>query len=202
MLPTIRATVESMPNCQQITEQTHFCDRRAEIRYPATHHGTASPCHSRRNGVSRPQSWRGQTTAFRQIQRLHGIRGDRRRDSRQLRPANLRRLPDAESLAFCALAEKRHGHRTVEQRRSLSDWPLPRPRRWIENVNRPQNDAKLDAIRRCVIRGTPMGSANWIEQAARELGLESTLRSRGRPWKADDGRAPQPLETSPFSPVS
>ncbi len=39
--------------------------------------------------------------------RLRVVRGDRRRDSRQMRPANLRLLPDAESLAFAALAGTR-----------------------------------------------------------------------------------------------
>ncbi len=145
----------------------------------------------RRNGVSLPQSWRGQTAASREARRLRGVRGDRRRDSRQKRPADLRRLPDAESLAVCALAGTRWVLGTAEQRRLLSDWPLPRLRQWIEIINRPQTDVELDAIRRCVIRGKPTGSANCHEQPARELGLESTLKSRGRPRKADDDRAPQ-----------
>ena len=72
-------------------------------------------------------------------------------------------------------------HGTVEQRRLLSGWPLPRPRQWIEHVNCPQSEAEVNAIRRCVARGQPLGSAAWTEQTARELHLESTLRSRGRP---------------------
>jgi putative transposase len=34
----------------------------------------------------------------------------------------------------------------------LSDWPLPEPRRWVTQVNAPQTEAELAAIRRCVQR--------------------------------------------------
>lgn len=76
-------------------------------------------------------------------------------------------------------------HGTAEQRRLLSDWPLPRSRQWIEHVNRPQSEAEVDAIRRCVARGQPLGSASWSETTARALSLESTLRPRGRPRKPE-----------------
>lgn len=41
----------------------------------------------------------------------------------------------------------------------------------------------MAAIRHSIQRGTPFGSAPWIKRAARRLGLESTLRPRGRPPK-------------------
>jgi len=63
----------------------------------------------------------------------------------------------------------------------LADWPLPVPRDWIEYVNQPQTEAELDAIRRCLRRGSPYGTEVWSGQAAERLGLESTLRPRGRP---------------------
>jgi putative transposase len=65
----------------------------------------------------------------------------------------------------------------------LCDWPLPRPSDWTEYVNLPQTEAELDGIRRCVRRGSPYGNAAWAEQTAAELGLQSTLRRRGRPQK-------------------
>ena len=37
----------------------------------------------------------------------------------------------------------------------LSSWPLPRPVDWLEIVNQPQSEAELDALRRCVHRGSP-----------------------------------------------
>ena len=45
-----------------------------------------------------------------------------------------------------------------EQRAILSDWPLPEPRDWVKLVNRPETEAELDALRRCVIRSQPLGS--------------------------------------------
>lgn len=65
----------------------------------------------------------------------------------------------------------------------LGDWPLPQPSDWTEYVNTPQTKAELEAIRRCVRRGSPYGSTVWTEQTAEQLGLQSTLRRRGRPRK-------------------
>ncbi len=65
----------------------------------------------------------------------------------------------------------------------LCDWPLPQPSDWPEYVNSPQTDAELEGVRRSVRRGCPFGSALWAEQTANQLGLQSTLRRRGRPDK-------------------
>ncbi|OHB66045.1 MAG: hypothetical protein A2V70_19300 [Planctomycetes bacterium RBG_13_63_9] len=65
----------------------------------------------------------------------------------------------------------------------LSPWPLPRPDDWLEIVNQPQSQAELEALRRCVSRGRPFGNPNWVADTARRLGLEPTLRHRGRPKK-------------------
>ena len=65
----------------------------------------------------------------------------------------------------------------------LSTWPVPRPARWKEQVNRPQSDAELEAIRRSLRRGQPYGGDAWTTRIAEKLGLESTLRPRGRPRK-------------------
>jgi putative transposase len=50
-------------------------------------------------------------------------------------------------------------------------------------VNRAETEAELKALRRSVQRGCPFGSESWQKQTAQQLGLESTLRSRGRPKK-------------------
>ena len=70
---------------------------------------------------------------------------------------------------------------SAEQRKMLTEWPLPRPRQWVEHVNRPQSDAELNAIRFSVVRGQPFGSPTWMQQTATIVGLESTIRPRGRP---------------------
>jgi len=63
----------------------------------------------------------------------------------------------------------------------LSDWPLPLPPNWVAWVNEPLTQEELDAVRKCAARGSPYGEADWLRQTAAKLGLEHTLRPRGRP---------------------
>jgi putative transposase len=66
--------------------------------------------------------------------------------------------------------------------------PVERGRNWVARVNEPLTEAELQAVRRSVNRGTPLGSPRWTKATARRLGLESSLRPRGRPRK-DNKRA-------------
>ena len=70
-----------------------------------------------------------------------------------------------------------------EATKLLADGPLPFPQDWVDEVNRPQTQPELDAIRRCLRRGCPYGTETWVERIAASLGLTSTLRQRGRPRK-------------------
>jgi len=65
----------------------------------------------------------------------------------------------------------------------MHEGPVDRGRRWVANVNRPMSDAELDAIRRSVNRGSPWGHKTWQVRTAKRLGLEASLRPRGRPRK-------------------
>lgn len=69
----------------------------------------------------------------------------------------------------------------------LSHWlvrgPTPRPQPWLRFVNREEEAEQLAKLREAVNRGTPFGETEWQRNAARKLGLESTLRPRGRPRK-------------------
>jgi putative transposase len=78
----------------------------------------------------------------------------------------------------------RREHGAAADRKLLSQWPLPRSRNWNEYVNQPQTEAELKAIRQSVHRGSPLGSDRWMKKIAEQLGLESTMRRRGRPSKA------------------
>lgn len=71
----------------------------------------------------------------------------------------------------------------AEEKRILSGWPSSRPRRWRAQVNSPLSEAELAALAECVRRGRPYGGNRWVERVARDLGLESALRRRGRPCK-------------------
>ncbi len=48
-------------------------------------------------------------------------------------------------------------------------------------VTEPATEAELAALRRSVQRGAPYGGDRWVTSTAAALGLESTLRARGRP---------------------
>ena len=75
-------------------------------------------------------------------------------------------------------------HRTHKTQLSwLSDWPIPLPEGWGEHVNGPQTESELVALRRSVVRGAPYGDELWQQRTAKMLGLESSMRPRGRPKK-------------------
>jgi len=76
---------------------------------------------------------------------------------------------------------------TAEEKALLSDWPVVRPRQWVAHVNQPQTEAELKAIRRCLQRGQPFGDEHWTQRTVKKLGLETTLRPRGRPHKDNKG---------------
>jgi putative transposase len=69
----------------------------------------------------------------------------------------------------------------------LSEWPIDAPRDWVELVNRPQTAAEEQALRRAIARSSPFGSDAWARRTATRLGLEWTLRPRGRPRKEPAG---------------
>jgi putative transposase len=61
--------------------------------------------------------------------------------------------------------------------------PVERGRNWGKRVNTPLSASDLQRIRQSVVRGTPIGSKTWVDSTASRLGLEATLRPRGRPRK-------------------
>jgi putative transposase len=63
----------------------------------------------------------------------------------------------------------------------LDRGPVARPPGWLELVQAAHTEAELAALRRCTARGTPFGAAAWVRPTAARLGLEYTLRPRGRP---------------------
>lgn len=63
----------------------------------------------------------------------------------------------------------------------LSDGPIVKPSQWTRHVNGVQTEAELKSLRQSVARGTPFGNIGWQTETAKTLGLESSLRARGRP---------------------
>jgi len=66
----------------------------------------------------------------------------------------------------------------------LCDGPLPLPKHWTAYVNQVQTELELAALRRSTARGAPFGDPTWQARTVIALGLESSLRDRGRPKKA------------------
>lgn len=84
----------------------------------------------------------------------------------------------AQDWRWSSLHARLHGPEPI--RNLLSEWPIDRPRNWIDLVNRPQSEAEMEAIQTCVKRGRPLGSDTWVHDIAARFDLQSTLRERGR----------------------
>jgi putative transposase len=87
----------------------------------------------------------------------------------------------AEAWRWCSLWQRQQKERPPQW--ILSAWPVTEPPDWLKEVNRASRAAELEAVRRSVQRGQPYGDEGWSKRVAQRLGLESTLRPRGRPRK-------------------
>jgi len=65
----------------------------------------------------------------------------------------------------------------------IDEVPIELPKDWGKDVGEPITEKELDKLRQSVQRQSPYGSPSWQIQVSKELGLESTLRPRGRPEK-------------------
>ena len=73
----------------------------------------------------------------------------------------------------------------------LADSPVCRPSDWLSYVNQAAEPVECHAVRCCARRGCPYGDEAWVRVTAEQLGLQATLRDRGRPAKE--------TESDPFS---
>lgn len=91
----------------------------------------------------------------------------------------------AEEWRWCSLWSRRNGDGAAK--RWLRSWPVEPPRDWVACVNRPIGAEQTKAVRQSVVRSTPLGSDRWKTRIATRLGLDLTLRPRGRPPKKVSG---------------
>jgi putative transposase len=63
----------------------------------------------------------------------------------------------------------------------LRPWPVDRPRDWTAEVNSAMDEDIIKAVQLSIARGVPLGDSDWQKRMAGRLGLEATLRPRGRP---------------------
>jgi putative transposase len=99
--------------------------------------------------------------------------------------AGLVRKPDG--WRWSSLWQRLHGE--AKDGALLADWPIPRSRDWLAHVAQPLTSAELEAVRRSVTRGQPFGGQVCTKRIAARLGLEVTLRPRGRPKKTEGTKA-------------
>src|SRR5262249_13316703 len=86
----------------------------------------------------------------------------------------------------------------------LEPGTVPRGALWVEGVNAATADVELERVRESVRRDRPLGTSSWTRETAQALGLEHSLRPRGRPPRVVAGaaasRVSAPSEVSPDPP--
>lgn len=65
----------------------------------------------------------------------------------------------------------------------LSDGPVKLPRRWGKLVDEAIKPEWLGVLENSIRRGAPFGDLNWQAVTVKKMGLESTMKPRGRPKK-------------------
>ena len=118
--------------------------------------------------------WQGRFKAFPIQQDEHLLTVLRYVERNPLRARLVRR---AEAWRWSSLRSAKH------RPAFLADWPVACPRNWIRRVNQAETAAELESVQHSVTRGTPFGNVSWSRRTASRLGLESSLRPRGRPRK-------------------
>jgi putative transposase len=134
--------------------------------------------HAYRGSAGTGQVYQGRFKSFVVQDDAHFLTAARYVEANALNGKLVRR---AEDWRWGSLWRTRHGGQRTPP--PVHAWPLPRPADWVEYVNRPAEARELEAVRRSARRGCPYGDEAWVTATAEQLGLESTLRPRGRPAK-------------------
>ncbi len=87
----------------------------------------------------------------------------------------------AENWRFSSLSRRLSGD--ARKKKLLSVWPISEPNDYLSFVNYPQLKEEEDNIRISVVRSRPFGTDVWTHNMIKQFGLETTVRSTGRPKK-------------------
>ena len=101
-------------------------------------------------------------------------------------PLRANKVRKAQNWRWSSLWRREHG--SPQERGIMSEWPVPRPADYLQWVNQPQTDKELLALRKSVEKGRPYGELAWREKTIEQLGLQSSVRERGRPRKKPPAR--------------
>ena len=86
----------------------------------------------------------------------------------------------AQDWPWCSLAVRQRGQ-PDELSQALCEWPVDRPRNWLQLVNEPMTRKEVDRIELSLSRSRPFGADAWLVRTVRRLHLQHTLRPEGRP---------------------
>ncbi|HYA13120.1 MAG TPA: transposase [Syntrophales bacterium] len=67
----------------------------------------------------------------------------------------------------------------------VDELPLELPQEWSRYVDEPLTEGEMEKLRISVNRQAPYGESAWQRKVCAALGLESTMRRRGRPCKSE-----------------
>ena len=134
--------------------------------------------HSHYHMIGQGPLYQGRFKSFPVQEDIHFLTVCRYVEANALRATLVRR---AENWRWSSLWSRENAKGTLHGR--LRDWPVDRPRNWLADVNRELAEQAMEAVRRSVLRGVPLGDGAWQKRMARRLGLAITLRPRGRPRK-------------------
>lgn len=91
-------------------------------------------------------------------------------------PVRAQLVPSAKEWSWSS-----HLGRMDENNPKIDKMPINLPSEWTSFVDQPLTGGELDRISTSMQRQTPFGSPPWQMRICRELGLESTLKPKGRP---------------------
>ena len=100
----------------------------------------------------------------------------------ELKPVRAGLIDRAENWPWSS-TRMRMERRPPESPFPLATSPVTMPPDWAQFVNTPLTPCELDACRLAVTRGRPFGQSSWQIRTARQSGLDTTLRSHGRPQR-------------------
>ena len=132
--------------------------------------------HAHRHSAGRGHVYQGRFKSF-PIERDEHLLAVLRYVERNALRAKL--VKRAQDWRWASLWVRQHG--PAELRQLLSPWPMETPGDWVDRVNIAHTADELEALRRAVARSSPYGSPRWVQQTAKKLNLQWTLRPRGRP---------------------
>lgn len=134
--------------------------------------------HAHRQCAGEGPLYQGRFKSFPVQDDVHFLRVCRYVEANALRAGLVRR---AEQWTWGSLWCRSHRRAVLFGR--LAAWPVNRPADWCDDVNQPMEEEALNSVRQSVSTGVPLGTTTWRTQIVGRLGLQTTLRRRGRPCK-------------------